>query len=113
MDVITLPTSTTNMTGFFIIVRGFSFLIASIEARRTIFASQSDFLRVDMSIDPILFYLEGLACVQQQVLKDWAERKRGEEGQGADDEDDSDEQHGEERRVHREGSGRRRDEFLL
>ncbi len=34
--VMTLPISTTNMTGFFIIVRGFSLASASTEARRTI-----------------------------------------------------------------------------
>src|SRR5215469_1393850 len=105
MVVMTLPISTTNMTGFFIIERGLSFLIASMEARRTIFASQSDFLRdVDIIGFRFSFYLEGLACLHEEVLKDWAERKRGEEGQRADDENDSDEQHGEERRVHGEGS---------
>src|SRR5215472_16824533 len=41
--VITLPTSTTNMTGFFIMVRGFSLRIASFTAWRTIFGSHNDF----------------------------------------------------------------------
>jgi hypothetical protein len=49
MLVMTLPISTTNMTGFFIIFRGLSFAIESMAARRTIFASQSDFLRVVMT----------------------------------------------------------------
>jgi hypothetical protein len=43
--VITLPTSTTNMTGFPIILRGFSLTSASTMARRTIFHSQMAFLR--------------------------------------------------------------------
>src|SRR5580704_15553116 len=49
--------------------------------------------------------LEGFAGVHEEMLEDGAERKRGEEGERADDENDSDEQHGEEWRVHREGSG--------
>ncbi len=40
--VSTLPTSTTNMTGFFAIVRGCSLRIASRTAERTIAASQID-----------------------------------------------------------------------
>jgi hypothetical protein len=40
--VSTLPTSTTNITGFFIIVRGCSLTRASIAARRRICASQMD-----------------------------------------------------------------------
>ena len=39
MVVTTLPTSTTNMTGFFIMVRGSSLTRASTSARRMIFAS--------------------------------------------------------------------------
>ena len=39
----TLPTSTTNMTGFFAIVRGWSFFSASHVARFTICGSQMDF----------------------------------------------------------------------
>ena len=42
--VATLPTSTTNMTGFFIMLRGFSFTNESSVARRTIFRSQIDFV---------------------------------------------------------------------
>ena len=40
MVVITLPISTTNMTGFPIILRGFSFVKASTRALRTIFHSR-------------------------------------------------------------------------
>src|SRR3984957_3420901 len=43
MVVATLPTSTTNITGFFIMFRGSSFTTESQSARRTIFMSQMDF----------------------------------------------------------------------
>src|SRR5580658_8138860 len=43
MVVATLPTSTTNITGFFIMFRGSSFTKESRSARRTIFMSQIDF----------------------------------------------------------------------
>ena len=43
--MITLPISTTNMTGLPIILRGFSFSTESRIARRTIFHSQIAFLR--------------------------------------------------------------------
>src|ERR1700686_5683783 len=43
MVVATLPTSTTNITGFFIMFRGSSLTRESKAARRTIFMSQMDF----------------------------------------------------------------------
>jgi hypothetical protein len=53
----TLPISTTNMTGFFIIVRGFSLVNASTNARRTIFVSQRERLRVfAISLSAFLFF---------------------------------------------------------
>src|SRR6185437_5418977 len=45
--VMTLPTSTTNITGLPTILRGFSFRTASTPARRTIFGSHND-LRDDL-----------------------------------------------------------------
>ena len=42
----TLPISTTNITGFFIIACGLSFTSESTSARRTICVSQSERLRV-------------------------------------------------------------------
>ena len=46
--------------------------------------------------------------LERQVLDDGAERQRREEGEAADDDDDADQQAGEQRRVGREGAGRRR-----
>ena len=49
--------------------------------------------------------LEGFASLHEEVLEDGTERECGKERECADDENDSYEQHGEERRVHGEGSG--------
>src|SRR5206468_7692051 len=108
----TLPISTTNMTGFLIILRGVSLASASMRARRTIFASQSERFR-DVDMSEFRFFLLRRSCLRAGVgAPEWVERKRGEEGERADDENDSNEQYGEQRRVHGKGSGRRRDELL-
>src|SRR4030088_412628 len=52
MLVATLPTSTTNITGFFIMFRGSSFTKESQSARRTIFKSQMDFDFLFSAISP-------------------------------------------------------------
>src|ERR1700712_2829387 len=106
MLVMMLPTSTTNMTGFFIMMRGSSLTKASPRARRMILLSQRERLRV-------FAMLVDLADVQEEVFEDGAECERGEEGERADDDDGADEQDREERGVDGEGAGRGRDELLL
>ena len=66
--VMTLPTSTTNMTGLPIICFGLTFTIESQSARRTIFHSQTalDFVA-------IVRVLESLACPHQQVFENWSQ----------------------------------------
>ena len=66
--VITLPISTTNMTGFPIILRGFSLRKASHIARRIIFHSQIAFC-----FFAIVESSESLARSHEQVLKDRAQ----------------------------------------
>jgi hypothetical protein len=61
MVVMRLPTSTTNMTGFFIMVRGLSFRKASPRARLTILVSQRERLRV-------FAMLVDLAGCEEEVL---------------------------------------------
>src|SRR6185437_6630341 len=91
MVVMTLPISTTNITGFFIWMRGSSFLKESLMARRRMAPSKSDAPR-----------RERRAREHQQVLDDRTERERREEGQRADDQNHADDQPGEERRCCRE-----------
>src|SRR5262245_64884083 len=87
--VSTLPTSTTNITGFRSMCFGFSLTNASLMARRTIGGSKSGrFLRLDIS--------EHLAAQHREVLDERPERERREESQGADDEDHADEENHEE-----------------
>ena len=81
----TLPTSTTNITGFFIIVRGFSFRNASAIARLMIFGSHRD-----------LFFVIAV-CHQnicpahhEQMLNNRAQAQHGKEGQCANDQDHAD-----------------------
>src|SRR6516225_11447806 len=87
--VITLPISTTNMTGLPIMVRGFSLRSASTIARRTIFHSQIArfFLAITGSS-------EGLARPEQQVLQDRAETQCREKCKRSDDQDHADQQYG-------------------
>src|SRR5437867_1018773 len=106
--VITLPISTTNITGLPIIVRGWSLRTASHTARRTIIHSQTALLflgflagvprgaTVDCgivlvsSVAAIVRSLEGLACQHQQMLQNRAQAQCGEKCQSADDQDHSD-----------------------
>ena len=95
--VSTLPTSTTNITGFFAIVRGWSLRSASTIAPRTMPGSQIDldFAWVDIRIPDLR---------HQQVLDDRTEAEGREKRQRADDDDDADEQRREQRGRHREGA---------
>src|ERR1700680_4505561 len=105
MVVITLPTSTTNMTGLPIILRGLSLSTAPMAAPRTIAGSQMDlrfFNVLDMNSS------ECLSCVHHQVLENGTEAKRGEECQRSEDQDHADQQHAEQWRGDRKRAHRRR-----
>src|SRR6266496_790527 len=82
--VITLPISTTNITGLPIILRGFSLRTASRSARRTIFHSQIAFFFFAMVNSS-----ESLPCSHEQVLQDWTEAECREKRQRADDQNHS------------------------
>src|SRR6266700_2538108 len=66
--VITLPISTTNMTGLPIILLGFSLRRASRTARRMIFHSQIAFFFFAIANSS-----ESSAYAHEQVLQDWTE----------------------------------------
>src|SRR5262245_3116951 len=109
--VMTLPTSTTNMTGFFIIVMGFSFRIESNAARVTIFGSQIE-IAFSLAMIWILNFqisnLEGLPGVHQEMLHDRTQAQYWEEGQSADDQNYAYQKRGKERCRYRESAERRR-----
>src|SRR5258708_28450412 len=87
-EVTTLPTSTTNMTGLPIILRGLSFTIESQIALRTIFHSQT-------ALDLLIDASEALSGGHHQVLEDRSETECWEKGQRTDDENGSNQQHSE------------------
>src|SRR5437764_15344688 len=105
--VITLPISTTNMTGLPIILRGSSLSSELHAAVRTRVRSQI-VLRW-LAIDS----LESFPRVHQKVLKNWTQAQRREEGQGAENYDDADQQQGEQRRRYGKCAERRRYIFFL
>src|ERR1700730_1915526 len=90
--VITLPISTTNITGLPIMVRGFNLRTASQSARLTIFHSQIAFFF--FAIDE---RSERLACTHEQVLKNRAQAEGREKCQRPYNYDYSDQQPGETR----------------
>src|SRR5215472_8844091 len=127
--VMTLPISTTNMTGLPIICRGFSLRNASQMARRTIFHSQTAFFlglfgecpNRTVGTDGIVGVcvviaignpLERLARDHEQMLKDRAQTQCRKECQGSHDQKHSDQERGKYRRGHRECPQRRRYIFL-
>src|SRR6202158_586095 len=105
--VMTLPTSTTNMTGLPIILRGFSFRNASQTARLTIFHSQTAFFFV-----AILKTSERFACTHQHVLQNRPKAQSRKECQSPHDQNHTDEQRREQWRGDRECPERRRNIFL-
>src|SRR5579875_968913 len=108
--VMTLPTSTTNMTGLPIMWRGSSLRSASRAARRTILPSQTARLEL---LPAISIASECLACCQQQVLQDRPQAQRREEGQRTDDDDHTDQKRGEQRGRDRKSAQGWRHIFLL
>src|SRR5882757_4448730 len=106
------PTSTTNITGFFMSVRGFSFTKESHIARTAISLSQIDlpfFVWAVMSS----FSSESLARVHQQVLQDRTQAEGREKRQRANDQNHGDEQAGEQGRGHRKRAQRLRHILLF
>src|SRR5258708_7245475 len=111
--VTTLPTSTTNMTGFFIIVRGSSLTMASTSARRMIFASHRLLLFFSA-----IFCLKRSAskrfpCRHQQVFKYGSQTKRREKCERAYDHNHRHQQNGKQGRSHRERTCRSGHRFLF
>src|SRR5580704_3149976 len=110
--VTTLPTSTTNMTGFFIMVRGSNLTTASTNARRMIFASHK-----------LLLFFSAISCLRrisesfprhhQQVFKCGSQAKRGEKCERSDDYDYRDQQQSKQRSGYRERSRRGWHRFLF
>src|ERR1700737_1866476 len=110
MVVRSAPTSTTNMTGFLIIVWGFSFANESTTAREMIFLSASGcaLTWADWSMGSS----EGLSGEHQQVLENGSQTQGRKEGERTHDENGGNEQRGEQRSGDGEGSQRRRSGFF-
>ena len=108
----TLPTSTTNITGFLAIGRGASLRTLSSAARGRICAVEERDGACAGTGHGIASGQKSFPFVGEEVLDDRAERERGEEGERADDHDDAHEQHGEERAVGREGAEARGHDLL-
>src|SRR5450755_123217 len=122
--VMTAPASTTNITGFFIMVRGLSFTSASVMARLTMGGSKSGRER-----DPFLGTIDakswdgdmvvtGILAPQptlmhQEMFHDGAQRERREKRQRAHDHHYPYQQDDEHRTVRGEGAGRDRHQLLL
>src|SRR2546426_9457531 len=98
MVVTTLPTSTTNMTGFFTCTRGSSFLNDSGIAARMILGSQIEIAplrrvfhcltsNVSVCVLVLVFILEGPPCLHEQLLDNRSQRVRREVSERADDQD--------------------------
>src|SRR5579864_1598210 len=103
--VMRLPTSTTNITGFFIIVRGWSLRAASRVATRMISGFHRDFAWVATTSKDLAFHHE-------KVFHNRPQAQRREERERSDDEHDAHEERREERRRHGERPRRRRHAFL-
>src|ERR1700722_13072219 len=113
--VSTLPTSTTNITGFLTMPRGSSLRTESISACPRISVFQRDFLSSMISPFQLIqmrYELENLTCLEQQVFQNGTQAKCREEGQRAENQNHADEQNSEEGTVHRESSRRRRNALL-
>src|SRR5580692_5061014 len=103
--VITLPISTTNMTGLPIIFCGFSFTSASTMARRTIFHSQTALLFVAIES-------EHLPSAHEQVLQNRAQTQRRKKRERPHNDDHADQKHCKKRCGHWKSSDRRWHIFL-
>src|ERR1700751_2071487 len=107
----TAPTSTTNITGFLIIVRGFSLRNESTMARVRMALSASDcfLILATGSMDTS----ESLSCVHQQMLENRSKTQSRKERESAYDQNGGDEQTGEESACDWKTSGGFRNSFLF
>src|SRR3954466_7126306 len=125
MVVMNAPTSTTNMTGFFIMWRGLSFTSESVRARLTMGGSKSGRAR-----DPFLGMIEATSSdtgdavvtgilapkpplMHQEMFHNRTQRERREKRERTYDDDDTHQKDDEHRAVGGEGAGGHRHEFLL
>ena len=84
MVVTTAPTSTTNMTGFFAIVRGVSLRKESTMARERIALSANDFLRICVISEMgSIAASENLPRMHQQMFQNRPEAQGRKESQGS------------------------------
>src|SRR6478609_11209188 len=114
-----VTTSSTNITGFFISVRGSSLTKAEAMAGTTIFGSKSAEtgmrlrrVEVSIAITPGLIGREEGAGVDRQLFDDRAERQRREEGEATDDHDHADNEADEQTARGRECACRCRHRFF-
>src|ERR1700722_3108207 len=92
MVVMTLPISTTNITGLPIMLRGFSLSSELQAALRTKFKSQIDLWWLAMGS------LESLSNVHQKMFKNRPQTQGRKERQSAQNQNDADQQQSEQRR---------------
>src|SRR5262249_38888879 len=108
--------STTNITGFFIILRGSSLAKAEPIAGHTIFGSVNEVTGIRLRKREVSIAAtprsEKLPGHHGELLDDWAKRERREEGETADDEDHADQQADEQTAMRGEGPRRRRQRLL-
>src|SRR6266487_1159353 len=118
MVVITLPTSTTNITGFLSCTRGSSFLNESGIARRMILGSQIEIAPLRRVLHCLtskesLIISESPPRVHQQILNNRSQRIRREVGERSHDQDYADQEAHEQRSRRGEGAQSRRHDPLL
>src|SRR6202035_442468 len=106
------PTSTTNITGFFMSVRGFSLANESQNARAAICASQIDLPFLTWAVMSFSSS-KSLARIHQQVLQDRPQAEGGEKSKRANNQNHRDEQAGEQWRRHRKCAQRFRHVLLF
>src|SRR6267378_4372208 len=111
--VTTLPTSTTNMTGFFIMVRGSSLTAASTRARRMIFASHRLLLFFSAMSCLRSSASESFPCHHQQVFKYGSQTERRKKCERAHNHNHRHQQNGKQGRGHRESTCRSGDGLFL
>src|SRR6202140_4989555 len=111
--VTTLPISTTNMTGFFIMVRGSSLTTASTSARRIIFASHKLLLFLSAMSCLRSSASESFPCHHLQMFKYGSQTKSREKCERAHDHNHRHQQNGKQGRSHRERTRRSGHRFLL
>src|SRR6202521_2178954 len=111
--VTTLPTSTTNITGFFIMVRGSSLTTASTSARRIILASHNLLLFLSAMSCLRSSASESFPCHHLQMFKYGSQTKRREKCERSHDHNHRYQQNAKQGRSHRERTRRGGDGLFL